>query len=74
MPAPKYERVAAAIRQKIRAGELQPGAQLPRGEDLQAEYGVGYGTLRTALIILVSEGWIEGRQGEGRFVTEKPPA
>lgn len=74
MPAPKYERVASAIRQKIRSGELQPNAQLPRTEDLLTEYSVGYGTLRTALMILMAEGWIEGRQGEGRFVTEKPPA
>jgi DNA-binding GntR family transcriptional regulator len=73
MPAPKYERVANAIREQIRTGRLKPGDQLPTGEELQAEYRVSYGTLRTALMLLTSEGLIEGRQGEGRFVAERPP-
>lgn len=72
MPA-KYERVADAIRQAIRTGQLKPGDRLPPTEALLVEHGVGYGTLRTALVILMSEGWIEGRQGEGRYVTERPP-
>jgi GntR family transcriptional regulator len=74
MPAvPKYERVAEAIRAQIRAGLLKPGDRLPITDLLMAEHGVGYGTLRTALIILTSEGLIEGRQGEGRFVTPDAP-
>ena len=73
MPAPKYERVVEAIREKIRSGQLKPGAVLPTTDLLIAEYEVSYGTLRTALVILISEGWIEGRQGEGRFVSATPP-
>lgn len=67
MPA-KYERVAEAIRQQIRSGQLKSGDPLPSTQQLQREYGVSYGTLRTALVILVGEGLIEGRPGEGRYV------
>lgn len=74
MPAvPKYVRVAEAIREQIRAGKLAPGAKLPTTEQLIQLYKVGYGTLRTALMDLEREGWIEGRQGEGRYVAEQPP-
>jgi DNA-binding GntR family transcriptional regulator len=70
---PKYERVVIAIRDQIKSGLLKPGDQLPKTEDLLKIHQVGYGTLRTALVILEGGGWIEGRQGEGRFVTLNPP-
>jgi DNA-binding GntR family transcriptional regulator len=73
MSTPKYEQVATAIREQIRSGQLKPGDRLPTGDQLQDQYDVGYGTLRTALVILTSEGWIEGRGGDGRFVSAKPP-
>lgn len=67
MPA-EYERVAEAIRAQIRTGTLKPGDPLPTTQQLIDEYRVSYGTLRTALVILVSEGLIEGRPGKGRYV------
>jgi GntR family transcriptional regulator len=71
MPVPKYERVADAIREKIRTGQLKPGDALPTTDALLVEYRVSYGTLRTALMLLSAEGLIEGRQGEGRYVAER---
>lgn len=71
MNTPKYERVAAAIRDQIRSGQLKPGAQLPTTQGLIKEHGVSYGSVRTALLILKAEGLIEGRQGEGVFVREQ---
>lgn len=69
MPAqPKFERVAQAIRDQIRSGQLKPGDQLPITTELLKIHRVGYGTLRTALVLLEAEGLIEGRPGEGRFV------
>jgi GntR family transcriptional regulator len=65
---PKYEQVASAIREQIRAGKLKPGDQLPTTQGLIETYGVSYGSVRTALLILKAEGLIEGRQGEGVFV------
>lgn len=71
MNTPKYERVASAIRDQIRSGQLKPGDQLPTTQGLIEEHGVSYGSVRTALLILKAEGLIEGRQGEGVFVRER---
>ncbi len=65
---PKYARVAQAIRDQISTGALQPGDRLPTTEQLIELYDVGYGTLRTALLLLEAEGLIEGRPGDGRYV------
>ncbi len=73
MPTPKYERVAEAIRSQIRSGAWKPNQQIPTVDALKAMYDVSYGTLRTALRDLYAEGWLEGRQGDGIFVTDKPP-
>jgi DNA-binding GntR family transcriptional regulator len=70
---PKYERVASAIRDQIRTGALKPGDQLPTTQGLIEMYGVSYGSVRTALLILKAEGLIEGRQGEGVFVRDPAP-
>lgn len=68
MPAPKYERVAAAIRDQIRSGQLKPGDKLPSLSQLQAEHDVSYGSVRGAMLILKAEGLVEGRPGEGVYV------
>lgn len=70
MSTPKYERVAQAIRDQITAGDLRPGDRLPTTAQLIEMHGVGYGSVRTALLILKSEGLIEGRQGEGVYVAK----
>ncbi|WP_434742902.1 GntR family transcriptional regulator [Micromonospora sp. SH-82] len=71
MNMPKYERVASAIREQIQAGALKPGDQIPTTQGLIEQYGVSYGSVRTALLLLKAEGLIEGRQGEGVFVRER---
>lgn len=71
MPVAKYERVANAIREQIRSGQLQPGAQLPTIQKLIEQHGVGYGSVRSALLILKAEGLIESRPGEGIYVAER---
>ncbi|MEU3452950.1 winged helix-turn-helix domain-containing protein [Micromonospora sp. NPDC006766] len=71
MNRPKYEQVASAIRDQIEAGTLKPGDQLPTTQGLIEMYGVSYGSVRTALLILKAEGLIEGRQGEGVYVRKR---
>lgn len=68
MPAPKYVRVADAIREQIRAGELRPGDRLPSTTELQRIYDCSYGPVRTALLLLKAEGLLAGEQGVGVFV------
>lgn len=67
MPA-KYERVASAIRDQIMSGQLQPGDKLPSLAQLQQIHGVSYGSIRAAMLILKTEGLVEGRPGEGVYV------
>ncbi|TCB97602.1 FadR family transcriptional regulator [Micromonospora zingiberis] len=71
MPA-KYERVADAIREQIRSGQLKPGDKLPSLSQLQEQYEVSYGSIRGAMLVLKAERLIEGRPGEGVYVRERP--
>jgi GntR family transcriptional regulator, transcriptional repressor for pyruvate dehydrogenase complex len=65
--------VAGELRRGILAGELADGAQLPKQEQLLAEYGVSAPTLREALRILESEGLVRVRRGKrGGAVVYRP--
>lgn len=68
--APKYHRVASAIRAQIRSGELSPGARLPAETALASKFRVSLPVIRQALALLRSEGLIESRQGIGTFVRQ----
>lgn len=65
----KYEKIADSLRERIRAGEWLPGAQLPSETPaLTTEYKVSLPTLRQAIGVLVTEGLIEKEHGRGNFV------
>ena len=64
----RYGALAAALRQRVVAGEWPPGTALPAETSLAAEHGVALGTLRRALELLVDQGLIERRHGRGTFV------
>jgi GntR family transcriptional regulator, transcriptional repressor for pyruvate dehydrogenase complex len=57
------EIVAEELRQRILSHELADGAMLPRQEDLLAEFGVSVPSLREAMRILETEGFITVRRG-----------
>ncbi len=67
-----YERVAAALREKILEGELTPGGKLPTEYELGKEFGVSRITIRRALDILGEEYLISKHQGKGSFVGPNP--
>ncbi|MFB7465898.1 GntR family transcriptional regulator [Streptomyces sp. NPDC056224] len=67
---PKYQRIAAALKAAIEAGEYGPGDRLPGENDLMNTYGVARMTARQALGVLQSEGLTEARKGAGVFVRE----
>jgi DNA-binding transcriptional MocR family regulator len=69
----KYLRVAAAVRQRIQAGEWKPGKLIPNEGDLAREMGVSSGTTRKALDALEADGLLERKQGRGTFVRELVP-
>jgi GntR family transcriptional regulator len=64
----RYGALAAALRQRIMAGEWQPGSALPAEQALASQHGVALGTLRQALALLVEQGLIERIHGRGTFV------
>lgn len=69
----RWERLAEHIRNQIRAGRLQPGDMLPSYRALGEEHGVSYATVRQALTVLRTEGWIVGEPGVGvRVRTDHP--
>ncbi|SCL38064.1 regulatory protein, gntR family [Micromonospora pallida] len=68
---PDRQRIAQDIRDKIASGEYGPGAKLPSLREMSAQYGVSAEPVRSALLILQSEGLVEGHQGKGVFVAEK---
>jgi DNA-binding FadR family transcriptional regulator len=57
------EQVAAALRERILHADLRNGSLLPKQDELVAEFGVSYPSVREALRILETEGLITIRRG-----------
>jgi GntR family transcriptional regulator len=65
--------IADELRERIRSGELRPGARLPGEPKLVKDYGVAKETARRALTLLVTEGLAVRRKGSGTYVREFQP-
>lgn len=65
---PRYQRVAEALRERIAAGVLPPGAPLPSEAQIIAEFGVSRTTARAAVAALAAEGIVTTLHGRGSFV------
>jgi GntR family transcriptional regulator len=74
-----YVRIADDLRGKIKSGKLKPGTQLPTEQGLQEEYAGLFGldsnvsrnTVRDAIDMLVREGRVEKRPGQGTFILKR---
>ncbi len=71
--APKYQRIADALRREIKTGEYKPGDRLPAETALLERFRDEFGTLslptlRQAISVLRAEGLVESQQGIGTFV------
>ena len=51
---------------------LALGSRLPPERELAVDLGLGRTVLRTVLMKLTAEGWLERRQGAGTFVARTP--
>jgi GntR family transcriptional regulator, transcriptional repressor for pyruvate dehydrogenase complex len=72
-PLRMAEQVAGALRDRILAGGFRDGSELPKQDDLVAEFGVSYPSVREALRILETEGVITVRRGNrGGAVVHAP--
>lgn len=67
-----YNDVVMQLRARIARGTYRPGGRLPSLAELMAEFEVSAITVRRALRELVYEGAVEGHQGLGVFVKQKP--
>lgn len=62
-----------AIQRRILSGELQPGQSLPSQIDLAAQLGVSRASLREALSMLETLGFLSIEPGRGTFVSSANP-
>jgi GntR family transcriptional regulator len=65
VPHSRYLDIAAELRARIRSGEWEPGANLPRLKDLATQFGANPDTVGRAIGVLESEGlvWAVPRRG-----------
>lgn len=64
------DEIALTLREKIKSGELPPGAQLPTEMDLAEAFGVSRNVVREAIARLKLAGFIETMRGVGSFVAQ----
>lgn len=65
---PAYLQVAAELRAQIASGALAPGDKLPTESALMARYGVSRTVAKNAILVLKTEGTVEGMRGSGVYV------
>lgn len=66
----KYRKLVQDFKTKIDNGDLKPGDKIPSTVELCAEYQVSATVINQAVLVLEAQGYITGRPGLGRFVTE----
>ena len=69
---PKYVVIVNAVQQRIEDGTYPLGSMLPSETELIREFGASRPVVVRALDLLRQDGWIESRQGKGRFVLGRP--
>jgi GntR family transcriptional regulator len=67
-PRPISKQIVDAVRMKIATAELEPGDQLPSVRGLAQQLTVTPNNVAKAYAELVTEGWLESRQGQGLYV------
>lgn len=65
-----YGRLANEFWERIASGELAPGTRLPTVAQMAKERDISPATVRAAMELLASQGFIHSRQGRGTFVAK----
>jgi GntR family transcriptional regulator len=71
---PLYVQLQQQLQQRILAGQLPHGEQLPSVRDFSAQLGINPLTIAKVYQILEREGFVETRRGLGTFVSHQSPA
>lgn len=66
-----YEKIAAEIVERIKAGELRPDFPIPSEKTLRQQHDVAKGTVRRAVALLRDQGWVFTVEKRGSYVA--PP-
>jgi GntR family transcriptional regulator len=69
---PAYLQLVQQIKQAMRMGILNVGDKLPTVKEVVAEVAINPNTVMKAYWELEHEGLVEGRQGVGTFVSNRP--
>jgi GntR family transcriptional regulator len=72
-PRPRYQQLAALLREQIESGDLPEGERVPTETELAERYGASRNTVRLALARLRAEGLLTSHQGKGSFVRSAQP-
>jgi GntR family transcriptional regulator len=71
---PTYLQIVQQVQQAVRLGVLQPGDQLPTVKEVVGSLAINPNTVLKAYRELDLGGLVEGRRGQGTFVsTDLPP-
>ena len=70
---PLYERIAHALEQAMRTGELPPETRLPAERWLAQSLGVSRSTIVAAYALLQERGWVSSKRGSGTQVCAFSP-
>ena len=66
---PTYLQLVQQVKQALRLGILQPGDQLPTVKEAVAQLAINPNTVLKAYRELDREGLVDGRRGQGTFVS-----
>jgi GntR family transcriptional regulator len=69
---PIYLQVVERIKERLAAGQLKPGDQLPTVRSLALELRVNFNTIARAYRIMDESGIISTQQGRGTYILEVP--
>jgi GntR family transcriptional regulator len=69
---PIYLQVVERIKERLAAGQLHPGEQLPTVRSLALELRVNFNTIARAYRIMDEAGIISTQQGRGTYILEVP--
>ena len=72
-PARLYERIVSQIEERIVAGDLKAGDQLPSENELAKQFAVSRTAVREAIKTLSEKRLVEVRPGRGTFITNGMP-
>ena len=69
---PIYLQVVERIKERLAAGQLKPGDQLPTVRSLALDLRVNFNTIARAYRIMDESGIISTQQGRGTYILESP--